>query len=67
MTSDNIVNATIVLEFDNGESAITGTKNKAVIDVCCSLLKFKKMPKEYFETLSLSELDLEDKKDESRH
>ena len=48
MTTNNIVNATIVLEFDNGEYAITGTKNKAVIDVCCSLLKFKKMPKKYF-------------------
>lgn len=59
MTSDNIVNATIVLEFDNGEYAITGTKNKAVIDVCCSLLEFKRMPKEYFRNYSLAELDIE--------
>lgn len=59
MTSNNIVNATIVLEFDNGEYAITGTKNKAVIDVCCSLLEFKRMPKEYFENYSLAELDIE--------
>lgn len=59
MTSDNIVNATIVLEFDNGEYAITGTKNKTVIDVCCSLLKFKRMPKEYFRNYSLAELDIE--------
>lgn len=59
MTSNNIVNVTIVLEFDNGEYAITGTKNKVVIDVCCSLLKFKKMPKEYFQTYSLAELDIE--------
>lgn len=61
MTSNNIVNATIVLEFDNGEYAITGTKNKAVVDVCCSLLEFKRMPKEYFKNYSLAELDLEDK------
>lgn len=59
MTSNNIVNVTIVLEFDNGEYAITGTKNETVIDVCCSLLKFIKMPKEYFETYSLAELDIE--------
>lgn len=59
MTSNNVVNATIVLEFDNGEYAITGTKNATVIDVCCSLLKFKRMPKEYFETYSLAELDVE--------
>lgn len=59
MTSNNIVNVTIVLEFDNGEYAITGTKNKDVINVCCSLLKFKKMPKKYFETYSLAELDIE--------
>ena len=59
MTSDNIVNATIVLEFDNGEYAITGTKNHIVIDVCTALLKFKRMPKEYFENYSLAELDLE--------
>lgn len=58
MTSNNIVNVTIVLEFDNGEYAITGTKNEDVIDVCCSLLKFKRMPKEYFETYSLAELDV---------
>lgn len=59
MTSNNIVNATIVLEFDNGEYAITGTKNKAVIYVCCSLLEFKRMPKKYFENYSLAELDIE--------
>jgi hypothetical protein len=59
MTSKNVVNATIVLEFDNGEYAITGTKNKAVIDVCCSLLEFKRMPKKYFENYSLAELDIE--------
>lgn len=59
MTTNNIVSATIVLEFDNGEYAITGTKNKTVIDVCCSLLKFKKMPKGYFQTYSLAELDIE--------
>lgn len=59
MTSNNIVNVTIVLEFDNGEYAITGTKNETVIDVCCSLLKFKKMPKKYFENYSLAELDVE--------
>ena len=59
MTTNNIVNATIVLEFDNGEYAITGTKNKAVIDVCCSLLEFKRLPKEYFRNYSLAELDIE--------
>lgn len=59
MTSNNIVNATIILEFDNGEYAITGTKNKAVIDVCCSLLEFKRMPKKHFENYSLAELDIE--------
>ena len=59
MTTNNIVNATIVLEFDNGEYAITGTKNKAVIDVCCSLLEFKRLPKEYFENYSLAELYIE--------
>lgn len=63
MTTNNIVNATIVLEFDNGEYAITGTKNEAVIAVCCSLLKFKRMPKEYFETYSLAELDVEGDKE----
>lgn len=59
MTSDNIVNVTIVLELDNGEYAITGTKNKAVINVCCSLLEFKRMPEEYFRNYSLAELDIE--------
>ena len=61
MTTNNIVNATIVLEFDNGEYAITGTNNHIVIDVCAALLEFKRMPKEYFENYSLAELDLEDK------
>ena len=61
MTSDNIVNATIVLEFDNGEYAITGTKNQNVIRTCCEFLQFKRMPKEYFRNYSLAELDLEDK------
>lgn len=59
MTSNNIVNATIVLELDNGEYAITGTKNKIVIDICCSLLEFKRMPKKYFENYSLAQLDIE--------
>lgn len=35
-------------------------ENKAVIDVCCSLLEFKRMPKKYFENYSLAELDLEE-------
>jgi len=59
MTTKNIVNATIVLEFDNGEYAITGTKNEVVIDVCCSLLKFIRMPEAYFQNCSLAELDIE--------
>ncbi len=59
MTSNNIVNATIILEFDNGEYAITGTKNRVVIDTCAALLQFKRMPREYFETYSLAELDIE--------
>lgn len=59
MTSNNVVNATIVLEFDNGEYAITGTNNSIIIDTCVSLLKFKKMPKKYFENYSLAELDIE--------
>lgn len=59
MITNNIVNATIVLEFDNEEYAITGTKNEAAIDVCCSLLKFKILPKEYFENYSLAELYIE--------
>lgn len=62
MTTNNIVNAIIVLEFDNGEYAITGTKNKIVIDTCAALLQFKRMPKDYFENYSLAELDLEEKK-----
>lgn len=61
MTSNNIVNVTIVLELDNGEYAITGTKNKMVIDICAALLQFKRLPKEHFRNLSLAELDLEDK------
>ena len=60
MISNNVINATIVLEFDNGEYAITGTKNKAVIDVCCSLLEFKRLPKNYFRNYSLGELDIEE-------
>lgn len=59
MTTNNIVNATIILEFDNGEYAITGTKNQNVICTCCEFLQFKRMPKEYFENLSLAELDIE--------
>jgi hypothetical protein len=59
MTSNNIVNVTIVLEFDNGEYAITGTKNQNVIRTCCEFLQFKRMPKEYFENYSLAELDIE--------
>lgn len=59
MTTNNIVNATIVLEFDNGEYAITGTKNKIVIDTCAALLQFKRLPKGYFENYSLAELDIE--------
>jgi hypothetical protein len=59
MTTNNIVNATIILEFDNGEYAITGTKNKVVIDTCAAILKFKRMPKNYFENYSLAELDIE--------
>ena len=59
MTTNNIVNATIVLEFDNGEYAITGTKNKIVIDTCAALLQFKRLPKEFFRNLSLAELDIE--------
>lgn len=59
MTSNNVVNATIVLEFDNGEYAITGTKNRLVIDTCVALLQFKRMPKEYFKNYSLAELDIE--------
>ena len=59
MTSKNVVNATIVFEFDNGEYAITGTKDKVVIDTCAALLQFKKMPKEYFKNYSLAELDIE--------
>lgn len=59
MTSDNIVNATIVLELDNGEYAITGTTNQIVIRTCCEFLQFKKMPKKYFENYSLAELDIE--------
>lgn len=59
MTTNNIVNATIVLEFDNGEYAITLTKNKIVIDTCAALLQFKRMPKEYFRNYSLAELDIE--------
>lgn len=58
MTTNNIVNATIVLEFDNGEYAITGTTNKIVIDTCVALLEFKKLPKKYFENISLAELDI---------
>lgn len=61
MTTNNIVNATIVLEFDNGEYAITGTKNQLIIRACCDFLTFKRMPKEYFRNYSLAELDLEDK------
>lgn len=59
MTSKNVVNATIILEFDNGEYAITGTKNNVVIDTCAALLQFKKIPKKYFESYSLAELDIE--------
>lgn len=59
MTTNNIVNATIVLEFDNGEYAIAGTKNKIVIDTCAALLQFKRLPKEFFRNLSLAELDIE--------
>lgn len=59
MTTNNIVNTTIVLEFDNGEYAITGTKNKIVIDTCAALLQFKRLPKEFFRNLSLAELDIE--------
>lgn len=59
MTSNNIVNATIVIELDNGEYAITGTKNRVVIDTCVALLQFKRMPKKYFENYSLAELDIE--------
>ena len=59
MTTNNIVNATIVFEFDNGEYAITGTKNKIVIDTCAALLQFKRLPKEFFRNLSLAELDIE--------
>ena len=59
MTSKNVVNAIIVLEFDNGEYAITGTKNRIVIETCAALLEFKRMPKEYFQNYSLAELDIE--------
>ena len=59
MTSKNVVNATIVLEFDSGEYAATGTKNQIVIDTCVALLQFKRFPKEYFQNYSLAELDIE--------
>jgi hypothetical protein len=60
MTSKNVVNATVIIEFDNGEYAITGTNNKAVIDICCSLLEFKRLPKNYFRKYSLGEFDIEE-------
>lgn len=59
MTTNNITNATIILEFDNGEYAITGTTNEAVISVCAELLTFKKLPKDYFQEIPLGQLDIE--------
>ena len=59
MTTKNIKNATIILSFDNGEFAIAGTTNEAVISVCAELLSFKKLPKDYFEEIPLGQLELE--------
>jgi len=64
MTTNNIKNATIILEFDNGEFAITGTTNETVISVCAQLLSFKKLPKDYFQEIPLGQLEIEGERNE---
>ena len=57
MTTDNITSATIIIELDNGEYAVTSTANRAVIDLCSALLEFKRIPKEMVQEINISEIN----------
>ena len=43
MTTKNIKQATVIIEFDNGEFAVTTTKSEAVIALCATLLITKRI------------------------
>ena len=56
MKERKIVNTIIIFELDNGEYAITSTKNEVLTHICASVLEYQNMPKEYFNDCPLGEL-----------